>query len=203
VEKYIDDVAPASLVGRMVKFNKDGVFITADDDVPIADDVDFVALCDQTMVGWIKFNGQGEPPDRHMGLLYDNYDMPPRSTLGDDDRSKWETGLDGRPADPWQHHVYAVLQRGDTRELVTYVTSSITGRRAIGNLLRHYNRMQRTDPDFYPVIRLKVGGFQHRDDRVGWVKTPVLTVMGKHRKDDAAQPDASAAADLNDSIPFE
>jgi hypothetical protein len=93
--------------------------------------------------------------------------------------SKWQLGLDGKPADPWQHHVYLVLQRGDTGELFTYVTSSATGRRAIGNLLRHYDRMTRTNPDMFPVVRLKVGGFQHRDERVGWVATPVFAVVGR------------------------
>jgi hypothetical protein len=136
-----------------------------------------------------------------MGLLFDGFVMPPRETLGDDDQTQWETGLDGKPADPWQHHMYLVLQRGDTGELFTYVTSSLTGRRAIGNLLRHYKRMQRTNPDQYPVVRLKTGGFQHRDDRVGWVATPVLAVVGRMAKDSAARPDTSVAADMNDEIP--
>jgi hypothetical protein len=202
VQRSLDDVAPAAIVGRMIKFGKDGKFITADDGEAIGDDVDFAALCDQTLVGWLKFNGAGEPPDRVMGVLYDNFQMPERDTLGDDDQSKWELGLDGRPQDPWQHHVYLVLQRGDTQELFTYVTSSITGRRAIGNLLRHYDRMQRTHPDQYPVVRLKVGGFNHRDERVGWVSTPVLAVVGRVPKDSAAKPDSSPAADFADSIPF-
>ena len=79
---------------------------------------------------------------------------------------------------------------------------SITGRRAIGNLLRHYDRLVKTHPDFYPVIRLKVGGFQHRDDRVGWVNVPVLAVVGRAPKDSAAKPDTSLAADMGDEIPF-
>jgi hypothetical protein len=202
VQKYLDDVAPASIVGRMVKFGKDGKFITADDGEVIADDVDFAALCDQTLVGWVKFNGEGEPPDRHMGLLYDGFHMPERDTLGDDDPTRWELGLDGRPQDPWQHHIYLVLQRGDTQELFSYVSSSVTGRRAIGNLLRHYDRMQRTHPDQYPVVKLKVGGFNHRDERVGWVSTPVLAVVGRVPKDSAAKPDSSPQADMSDEIPF-
>jgi len=51
------------------------------------------------------------------------------------------------------------------------------------------------------VVRLKIGGFQHRDDRVGWVKTPVLAVVGRAPKDSAAKPDTSIAADMNDEIP--
>ena len=202
VQHYLDDIAPASIVGRMIKFGKDGKFVTADDGQVVGEDVDFVALCDQTLIGWLKFNGAGEPPDRVMGVLYDSFVMPERSSLGDADQTKWELGLDGRPQDPWQHHIYLVLQRGDTQELFTYVTSSITGRRAIGNLLRHYDRMQRAQPDQYPVVRLKVGGFQHRDDRVGWVATPVLAVVGRAEKDNAAKPDTTHAGDMSDAIPF-
>jgi hypothetical protein len=114
VQAYLDEVAPASIVGRMIKFSKDGKFITADDNAEISDEADFAALCDQTLIGWLKFNGQGEPPDRHMGLLHDGFVMPPRNTLGDDDPAAWELGLNGQPADPWQHHVYLVLENVET-----------------------------------------------------------------------------------------
>ena len=136
VQTYLDEVAPASIVGRMIKFTKEGAFVTADDAEQISDEIEFAALCDQTLIGWIRFNGQGEPPERHMGLLYDNFVMPARGTLGHDDPSSWEIGLSGQPQDPWQHHVYLVLQNVGTQELFTFVTSSQTGRRAIGNLLR-------------------------------------------------------------------
>jgi hypothetical protein len=201
VQAYLDGVAPAAIVGRMIKFSKEGKFVTSDDDEPISENVDFIVLADQTLIGWIKFNGEGQPPDRKMGLLFDGFVMPDRDTLGNEDITKWELGLDGRPQDPWQHHQYLVLQRGDTGELFTYVTSSVTGRRAIGNLLRHYTRLQKTHPDMLPVVKLKVGGFNHRDDRVGWVNTPVLAVVGRAPKDAAAVPDTSLSADLNDDLP--
>jgi hypothetical protein len=202
VQKYLDEISPASIVGRMVKFTKNGEFVTSDDDTVIGEDADFTAILDQTLVGWIKFNGEGNPPDRVMGLLYDGFVTPARDTLGDSDAASWELGLDGRPQDPWQHHVYLVLQNTETQELFTYVTSSITGRRAVGNLLRHYDRMGRTNSGAYPVVKLKVGGFQHRDDRVGWVKTPVLAIVGRTPKDSAAKPDTSVGADMSDEIPF-
>jgi hypothetical protein len=202
VQRYIDEIAPASIVGRMIKFSKEGKFVTHDDGEAINENVDFTALCDQTLIGYIKFGAEGEPPDRVMGLLYNGFVMPARETLGDLDTTKWELGLDGKPADPWQHHVYLVLQRGDTGELFTYVTSSTTGRRAIGNLLRHYDRIRKSHPDEYPVVRLKLGGFQHRDERVGWVDTPVFAVVGRVPRDSAAKPDTSPAADMNDEIPY-
>jgi hypothetical protein len=202
VQKYVDDVAPASIAGKVIRFTKKGKFVTPDDGAEIGDDVDFIALVDETLIGWIRFNGQGEPPDRVMGLLFDGFVMPPRSSLGDDDEAKWNIGLNGRPEDCWQHQVNLVLQRVDTRELFTFSTSSVTGHRCVGTLLRYYDRLRRADPDSYPVVRLKVGGFQHRDDRVGWVKTPVLAVVGRTPKDGAAKPDSSISADMNDTLPF-
>jgi hypothetical protein len=202
-QTWADDVAPASIVGRLIKFTKDGVFATTDDGVPVGDDVDFVALIDQTLIGYIRFHGEGEPPDRVMGLLYDGFVMPPRESLGDNDPAQWEIGLNGQPADPWQHTVYLVLERRDeTHELLTFVTSSITGRRAVGNLIRHYDRLQKSDTSAYPIVRLKIGGFQHRDDRIGWIKVPVIAVVGRAAKESAAKPDSSIAADMDDKIPW-
>ena len=108
--------------------------------------------------------------------------------------------MDGRPADPWQHHMYLVLQQADTRELFTFVTSSMTGRRAVGNLLRHYDRLRRSNSDEVPVVRLRTGGFKHKDDRVGWVSTPVFIVFGKTPRDSAAKPDTSTEAILDDQL---
>jgi hypothetical protein len=202
VQKYLDEIAPAAVVGRLVKFSKDGQFITADDGEPVSDVAEFVVLADETLVGWIKFSGAGEPPDRRMGLLYGGFKMPPRDTLGDDDQSAWDNGLNGLPEDPWRHQVYVVLQNVESGELYTYIASSQTARRSVGHLLRHYDRMRRTHPDEYPVVRLKAGGFQHRDERVGWVPTPAFAAVGRRPKDGTARPDTSRAADFDDAVPF-
>jgi hypothetical protein len=194
---YLDLIAPASIAGRMVKFSKDGTY--ALDDGVIDENVDFIALVPETLIGWIKFNGAGNPPSREMGLLYDGYQMPARESLGDTDPAQWEMGLDGQPADPWVHTIYLVLQRVDNSELFTFVAMSKTSRRAVGVLLRHFDRMQRSHAGYLPLVRLKVGGYQHRDTRVGWVKTPVIAAMGQVPGENAVKP---APAEMNDTIPF-
>jgi hypothetical protein len=189
--------------GRMVKFDgKAKKFVYADDGTEIGDDIDLIALDDQVQVGWIRFHGKGEQPDRIAGLLSDGFDLPPRESLGDDDPSTWEIGLDGRPQDPWVHQIAVVLQRVDTGELLSFVTGSSTGRRAIGELVRHADRLHKTHPDEYAVVRFKPSGFNHRDPRVGWVSTPKFAVVGRTPKDSAAKPDTSPAADYSDEIPF-
>jgi len=78
----------------------------------------------------------------------------------------------------------------------------MTGRRAVGNLLRHYDRMQKMHADELLVVRLKTGGFNHRDERIGWVHTPVFAVVGRAPRDGAVKPDTSLPTDLNDQIPY-
>jgi hypothetical protein len=202
-QRYIDEIAPANIVGRMIKFGKDGAFITADDDEPVDEQAEFVALCDETLIGWIRFHIEEDtPPDRVQGLLYDGFVMPARTTLGDADETQWQPGLSGAPEDPWKHQICLVLQNTATRELSTFVTTSQTGRRAIGNLLRHFDRMQRQGGNELPVVKLKPGGFNHRDPRVGWVATPQFQIVGRAPRDSAAKPDTSVAADMSDEIPF-
>jgi len=201
-KRYLEEVAPASIVGDGLKFSKDGDFIRMGTEEKISDAREFRALCDQTLVGWLKFNGPGEAPDREMGLLYGgDYVMPPRESLGDLDQSKWEKGLDGQPQDPWQHTQYVVLQDAESAELFTFITSSRTGRRAVGNLLRHYDRLRMAKPDHYPVVRLKKGGFEHRDPRVGWVSTPVFLVIGSVPSDGSVTPSVKVD-DFSDPIGF-
>jgi hypothetical protein len=199
-QRYLDDVAPSGIAGRLIKF-KDSEYQTADDGKVLPGDDEYILLADDTQVGWLKFNGAGEAPERHMGLLFDGYQMPERKDLGDLDPTKWELGLDNQPADPWQHQQNIVLQHTNTQELFTFSTSSKTGRRAVGNVLRHYERMQRNHPDELPVIKLGKGGFKHRDTRVGWVDVPLFVVVGRTPRDSAAKPDTSVGTFLNDDIP--
>ena len=133
-QKYLDEIAPSSIAGKLIKFTKEGTFIINETGDEISGDDDFVALCDETLIGWIRFNEDGVP-DRHQGLLYDGFLMPAREALGDADPAQWSVGLSGTPTDPWQHQVCLVLQSPTTQELFTFGTTSVTGRRAV-----HFSR---------------------------------------------------------------
>jgi hypothetical protein len=61
--------------------------------------------------------------------------------------------------------------------------------------------MQRASPDEWPIIKLKVGGFTHRDERIGWVDTPAFAVVGRIKKDAAAIPDMPPG-DPDDEVPW-
>jgi hypothetical protein len=200
-EKYLDEIAPSGVVGRLVKFSKGGEYIYLDNDEKIGPDEDFVALLDQTLISWVRFH-EGEPPERIGGLLYQGFVLPPRQALGDNDKADWPVGLSGDREDVWKHEIMIVLKKPATQELLTFTTTSKTGRRAVGNLLRHYERLQKTDPGAFPVVRLRPGGFNHSDPRIGWVPTPTFVVVGVTPGHTAAVPDTSVKAQLNDQIPF-
>jgi hypothetical protein len=197
LQHYLDAIAPSVL--RRIKFDKDGRFIVIDSGDVIGEDEDFVGIYDETWAGWLKFHGPNQPPTRVGGLIYKGGTVSSRESLGDTDPAAWELGLDGKPADPWLHQIALPLQNCTTKELFAFTTTSVTGRRAVGAFLKACTRLP---PDVYPIVRLKVGGFPHRDSRVGWVKTPAIASVGRTPKDGAAKPDTSLAADLNDEIGF-
>jgi hypothetical protein len=62
--------------------------------------------------------------------------------------------------------------------------------------------MLRREPNDYPVIKLALGNFQHRDERVGRVTVPAFVRVGKTPKTGMAAIDTSIGTDLNDEIPF-
>ena len=73
---------------------------------------EFIVPYPALLVGWIRFNGEGVKPTRHMGKLFEGFLPPSRPSLGDDDRTKWDLGLDGKPADPWMMQMLLPLLLG-------------------------------------------------------------------------------------------
>jgi hypothetical protein len=190
------------MAGTFFNFAKDGKFRKSIDDEEIQEGTEFVCIYDQVQAGWIKFNGKGEAPTRKQGAIFSGFVPPPRSELGDEDQSEWDTDLSGKPADPWQFQLLIPLQNVETGELFVFQTTSLTGRRAGDNLIGLCGRMERNDPDHYPVVKLRISGFNHRDERVGWVKTPAFERIGKAPKANATMAETTVAADMNDALPF-
>jgi hypothetical protein len=187
--------------GTFIKFAKDGVYRKQIDDTEIPKGTEAVLIYDQVRVGWIKFMGKGNPPLRQMGPVFEGYVPPDRDSLGDTDETNWEIGLSGRPTDPWQFQILLPLQDTKTGELLIFGTSSITGRRACDSMISTCSRMQRAEPDYYPIVRLDVSGFEHRDERIGWVRTPAFTRVGKALKADVSVT-VTGADEMSDSILF-
>jgi hypothetical protein len=190
------------MAGTFFKFAKDSRFRKSIDDEEIPEGTEFVVIYDQVQGGWIKFTGKGNPPVRKQGAVFGGFVPPPRSELGDEDRSEWDTDLSGKPADPWQFQLLIPMQNVETGELFVFQTTSLTGRRAGDNLIGLCGRMEKNEPEHYPVIKLRISGFNHRDERVGWVKTPAFERVGKATKANTTMAETAASADMDDVIPF-
>jgi hypothetical protein len=200
ISSYLDEHCGGGS-GVLIKFAKDQRFRRVDDGEEIALGTEFTVVYDQIQVGWIKFTGKGNPPERKMGPLFGGFNPCPRDELGDTDETLWEQGLSGKPADPWQSQILLPLQAEDGA-LYIFGTTSITGRRAVGRLIDECRKMQRREPNDYPVIKLALNSFKHRDERVGNVTVPAFVRVGKTPKIGMAAIDTSVGADLDDAIPF-
>jgi hypothetical protein len=202
-ERFVDDISPSFMPGPLVKFNgKEGHFILASSGDPLDQMKRYIARLPDMWIGWVKFNGEGEPPSRVGGLLYDNYVMPPRECLDDTDESEWPLGLDDQPTDPWLIQFLIPIQDAGTWEILTFGTTSPTGRTAVGALLRAYNRKRRTNPDEVPIIQLAPSSYQHRT--FGKVNIPRFVICGWTKYDGTSEPEPELPLgdDLNDKIDF-
>jgi hypothetical protein len=67
-DAYLDAIAPASIAGKMLKFTKEGEYQVVEDESTIGEDVQFIALVPETLIGWIKFCGPGQSAVTRNGL---------------------------------------------------------------------------------------------------------------------------------------
>jgi hypothetical protein len=197
--RYVRELSGGANPGRKVKFTKDGEFVTTDDGLPLPKCATYRFPGDETEISWIKFNGPGTPPERHGGLLYSDYRLPNRGDLGDDDESQWETGLGGKPQDPWQHQISLSFEACASGELFVFVTSSKTGHKACGRLLSAYDRMRASSD--VPLVQLVPSSFKHKDSRVGLVRVPSFVVVGRAPRDSVTTGEPTTADLLNDELP--
>src|SRR5262245_17739302 len=188
--------------GVFIKFAKDGVYRKQADDAQIPTGTEVAVVYDEIRVGWIKFLEKGQQPERKMGPVFGGFVPPGREELGERDEAQWEIGLSGKPTDPWQCQGLVPMHDAKNGEMYIFGTTSITGRRECDKLISACARMQKAEPEFNPVIKLDVSGFEHRDSRIGWVRTPSFTRIGKAPKSDTSAVKTSLADNMSDTIPF-
>jgi hypothetical protein len=190
-EQILDEVAPVSTALSIIKFDGKAGKVENADGSEVFPETVFAAQCDRTEVNRIRFNGEGQLPTRIGGPLYGGPGLPPRESLGD-------TELIGTDEDPWKTELAVPLLQVDTGELFLFTTMSKTGLGAVGKLLRHFDRMEKSHPGHYPLVQLRAGGFNSA--KYGWVHVPVLAVIGRVLRDSAPAP-APNKDEFNDSIP--
>ena len=189
-------------LGRLMKFTK-GHYTIATEEIP--PNREYNAYVEHWVRGFVKFVG-GHLVERRVGRVADGFVVPSRELLGDLDQSKWEKGPDGHPADPWSLQTYLPLEDCETGEIVTFVSGSDGGRRAVARLCglaaKHLATLGQ------PRIKLAVENYKHKSygriDKpdfaiVGWTKQPEMTAAApKAWSDDFSD----SADDFSDSIPL-
>jgi hypothetical protein len=212
--QYADTFAPQYIIGKMLRFSK-GDWLVGDGTVEPG--TTFTVNADEFMAGWIKWLAN-KPVEHLMVRVIDGVVPKLRPQLGDNDRELWETDKDGKPKDPWTFTNYLPLL-DDKRELFTFTTSSRGGIGAVAKLMRLYARHRKRHPDVFPLIKIGVDSYQHKDRNLGRIKFPVFEPAGYVPKADflaalaeggfttAEYPAAETVDDdedfkMDDSIPF-
>jgi hypothetical protein len=98
----------------------------------------------KVITAWVKWRGQRPAEHRITGP---GQPHPQREALGDLDESKWEYDemIDG-PRDPWRDTRYLYLIDPRTGADYRFVTDTIGGRRAIGDLKRQTQNIRSARP---------------------------------------------------------
>lgn len=163
-----------TIVGDILKFSK-GDWAAGQNDEEIDEGSQFVAMMDELMIGWVRWDG-GRPVEHRMGKLVEGFHPAKRAELGDMDEAEWEYDGGGKKRDPWQLTNYLILKDRDTDRLFTFAPSSRGGLSAIGQLCEAYGKAIRAKPDQFPVVEIGTSSYKH--DSYGKIKVPTLTVVG-------------------------
>jgi hypothetical protein len=110
---------------------------------------------------------------------------PDRADLPDQDKARWEPGLNGAPSDPWRDTRYLRLIDPRTGQDYTFVTDTYGGRIAIGNLKSQINNVRFAYPGAVPIVQL---GSTMMPTSYGLRPRPEFRVVGWRNKHDRTVP---------------
>jgi hypothetical protein len=164
-----------AIIGQLLKFSK-GDWFAGFDNEEIPNGTELVAVVSGIVHGQQRWE-DNRPVEQIMGPMIEGFVPPVRSTLGFDDKSKWETS-GGKPRDPWQETAYLPMVTVDAETVYTFSTGTDGGRRhAIGPLCKDYGSHIRQYPDELPIVRLDQDSYEHSDRSIGRVKYPEMPVV--------------------------
>ena len=164
-------------LGKILKFKK-GDYLIGDDKIPL--DTEFIVHTNAWVKSWIKFV-DNKVADRKVYRVALGEKPPVREELDDLDKSLWPDGIDGKPADPWTLQYMLPFENVSNGEIVIFATSSVGGRRAVGDLCLTYGRRAKKGYRGHPIVTLAAG--QMPSKKYGKVPAPVFKIIGW---DDAA-----------------
>jgi len=168
-----------SLYGELLKFSgKTGAWASGAQGLEVPIGTQLVAIVPQMLAGFVRWQ-DGELVEQVMQPITETYDPKQlRSSLGDTDRTRWPTGDDGQPEDPWREGALLPLKNLKTGAEYTYSTSSVGGTRAVKHLVTTYAWQLRAAPEttagHLPIVELGVRSYKHPDRKRGTIYNPVL-----------------------------
>jgi len=136
------------IFGKMLKFTIEGKYkVDKTDNLP--DNTTLVAVDVNT--GWVKW--QDSKPIEHR-ITQPGHLHPDRDDLPDRDKTTWQPGLNGEPADPWRDTRYLRLIDPRTGQDYTFVSDTYGGRKAVGDLKSQIGNVRFAYPGAVPVVQL-------------------------------------------------
>jgi hypothetical protein len=184
----------ASMIrGKMIKF-KDGKF-TVDKTETLPASAKLIAI--STIMAWVHWD-DSKPVEHRVTQTGQSH--PWRDELGDLDREEWPAGLDGQPADPWRDTRYLHLIDPKTAAAYTFVTDSIGGKKAVGELKEQIGVYRRVNPGAVPIVQLVSTTMK---TKYGTKPRPEFKVVGwQHIEEAKPALPSKPSRDMDDDIPF-
>jgi hypothetical protein len=204
-----------TLLGHLLKFKK-GDWVFGENKGKIAPGTRFVAIMAEARYGWVKFQkGDGDEKTvitHIVGKIVEGFKPPERDTLDCQDAEDWKVGLSGKPEDPWQPVCYLPLVSSDGEQLMTFATSSKTGRPVFWKLMDRYTWLGRKHPGHTRSSRSASAGTttsasagSPRRSSRSWAgpgRLDLEQLTGGNGDGDATAAESSLRDDLNDELPY-
>ena len=118
------------------------------------------------VTAWVHWKA-GRPIEHK--ITHTGQTHPWREDLGDDDKTEWELGVGESPKDPWRDTRYVYLVNLRSGKTLTFVTDTVGGRQAVGELKDAIMTVRQAQPHALPVVQLatttmptKYGGVRPR-----------------------------------------
>jgi hypothetical protein len=217
ISAYLAEADPQMIVGQLLKHVK-GEFQKGRECEVVPEGTMFAVACDLILSGFILWK-DGKPARHALTRIASGKPVPRRSDLGENDKTQWPTDKEGKAQDPWQPVMYAIMMDTDC-EFCTFTTGSKSGISSLHRLLRRHATHVVRHPGDYPLVKLKVDSFMHKDRSIGKVRFPdfepagyvdraefcealeALGVAVNQPEPKALPKPTTTAEDMRDEIPF-
>ena len=197
---------PSMIIGRPAHPNgKDGTIYYNDDNTEVSPETVWTVITDGIWTGRVRLV-EGEPAQYDGGLFFaPDWSRRAREELGDLDPTIWPVNRfdSSQRDDPWKEAVYVPMEDSVSGEMITLQIQSrprAAAIFAIDAFLRHCKQTLKRFPDSYPLVKISMSPYESKKFGQQW--KPNFQPCGKIERASAAKPDASIAADMNDSLDF-